>query len=169
MWITRQPGFLRINPCFFSEEGERSDGMYRNPIPAVDIIIELPNGIVLIKRKNPPAGWALPGGFVDYGESLEGAAVREAFEETGVKVDLIRQLYTYSDPSRDRRHHTLSTVFIAHGHGEPSAGTDAASVRVVTPPWPTPLAFDHEGILSDYLATRKNPLFNPLARFVHEP
>jgi len=85
----------------------------RNPLVTVDIIIEVGGGIVLIARKNPPHGWALPGGFVDYGESLETAAVREAKEETSLDVGLTEQFYTYSDPSRDARHHTVSTVFIA--------------------------------------------------------
>ena len=86
--------------------------IYKNPLPTVDIIIEVVGGIVLIERKNKPLGWALPGGFVDYGESLEQAAVREALEETGLAIRLIQQLKTYSDPNRDPRHHTLSTVFI---------------------------------------------------------
>src|SRR5262247_4314013 len=86
----------------------------RSPLPTVDIIIELGvGGVVLIERKNFPRGWALPGGFVDYGESLEAAALREAEEETSLKVKLIEQFYAYSDPSRDSRHHTISTVYIA--------------------------------------------------------
>jgi 8-oxo-dGTP diphosphatase len=76
---------------------------YKNPIPTVDIIIEAEKGVVLIERANPPYGWALPGGYVDYGESLEEAACREALEETGLKIELLRQFYTYSDPSRDAR------------------------------------------------------------------
>src|SRR5512143_4149268 len=106
-------------------------GGYRNPFPTVDIIIELRRpdgrpGIVMIKRKNPPPGWALPGGFVDYGESLEHAAVREAKEETTLDVELVRQLHTYSDPSRDKRFHPISTVFVASADGLPVAGDDAA-------------------------------------------
>ena len=85
----------------------------RNPVPTVDIIIEIGDRIVLIERKYPPHGWALPGGFVDYGESFERAAVREAQEETGIAVSDLRQFRTYSDPGRDRRMHTASTVFIA--------------------------------------------------------
>ncbi len=91
----------------------------RNPLLTVDIIIEIDGKIVLIERKNPPHGWALPGGFVDYGESIESAAVREAAEETSLVVNLIEQFYTYSDPHRDPRHHTVSTVFIATAQGEP--------------------------------------------------
>src|SRR5512135_3120204 len=101
--------------------------VYRNPIPTVDIIIEVgPNEIVLIKRKNPPYGWAIPGGFVDYGESLEKTAVREAMEETDLEVKLIRQFHTYSDPKRDPRHHSISTVFIAKAKGVPQAKDDAS-------------------------------------------
>ncbi len=88
--------------------------IYQNPIPTVDIIIEIESkGIILIKRKNPPHGWAIPGGFVDYGESLEKAAIREAKEETNLDVKSIRQFHTYSDPKRDPRHHSISTVYIA--------------------------------------------------------
>ena len=93
--------------------------VYQNPIPTVDIIIEIePKGIVLIKRKNPPYGWAIPGGFVDYGESLEKAAVREAKEETNLRVEIIKQFHTYSDPKRDPRHHSISTVYIAKAKGD---------------------------------------------------
>ena len=98
---------------------------FRNPLPTVDIIIEVAESIVLIERRNPPHGWALPGGFVDYGESLENAAVREAREETSLEVKLIEQFHTYSDPRRDPRHHTLSTVFIGTARGEPEAADDA--------------------------------------------
>jgi len=126
---------------------------YRNPFPTVDIIIRMENGgIVLIKRKNPPYGWALPGGFVDYGESLEEAAVREAFEETSLNVTLCRQLGAYSDPDRDPRMHTISVVFIADGHGNPQAADDAADLAVFHPDsLPEHLAFDHGHILQDYL------------------
>lgn len=129
----------------------------RTPRLAVDLIIEVEGDrIVLIRRRNPPHGWALPGGFVEYGESLEAAAVREAKEETGLDIELIRQLHTYSDPSRDPRGHTVSTVFIASAQGTPQAGDDAGDVRTVraTEP-PAPLAFDHVKILADYLAFRR--------------
>jgi ADP-ribose pyrophosphatase YjhB (NUDIX family) len=125
---------------------------YRNPLPTVDIIIELNSGgIVLIERKNPPPGWALPGGFVDYGESLEEAARREAREETSLEVDLVRQFHTYSRPDRDPRRHTISTVFIARAAGRPRADDDAAALGVFSrEDLPTPLAFDHAEILDDY-------------------
>ena len=142
--------------------------MYRNPLPTVDIVIETERGIVLVKRKNPPYGWALPGGFVDYGESLELAAVREAKEETGLDVVLVRQLYTYSDPRRDCRHHTLSTVFIATATGSPRSGSDALLAEAFHPPWPSPLAFDHEAILADYLRFRDDPSYHPLRRVAPE-
>jgi len=125
---------------------------YRNPFPTVDIIIELENkGIVLIRRKNPPVGWAIPGGFVDYGESLEKAAVREAKEETGLDVVLLRQMHTYSSPDRDPRHHAISTVFIASSTGIPLAADDAAEAGIFTrDSLPSPLVFDHADILEDY-------------------
>ena len=128
---------------------------YRNPSPTVDLIIELPNEkIVLIERKNPPSGYALPGGFVDYGESLEDAAVREAQEETGLKVELVRQFHTYSDPSRDPRKHTITTVFIARADGTPQAGDDAAAILLADRDSLPELAFDHAQILHDYFANR---------------
>lgn len=126
---------------------------YSNPIPTVDIIIEQEGGIVLIERKNAPHGWAIPGGFVDYGESLEEAAVREAVEETGLDVRLVFQLGTYSDPGRDPRFHTISTVFVAAAEGTPRAGDDAIKAAVVRPDaLPAGLAFDHGRILNDYIA-----------------
>lgn len=124
---------------------------YKNPSPTVDIIIELGGGVVLIERKNEPFGWALPGGFVDYGESLEDAAVREALEETSLDVRLKCQMHAYSDPSRDPRRHTLSVVFVAEASGSPEAGDDARGVGVFTgKTLPEPLVFDHARILSDY-------------------
>jgi len=125
---------------------------YRNPLPTVDIIIELAGGgVVLIERENPPYGWALPGGFVDYGESLETAAVREAEEETSLRVELIEQFYTYSDPRRDPRHHTITTVYVATAQGAPKAADDAKRAEVfVAGQLPEPLAFDHRRILTDY-------------------
>ena len=103
---------------------------YRNPFPTVDIIIEINGGIVLIERKNPPYGWALPGGFVDYGESLEQAARREAKEETSLTITNLRLLGCYSDPQRDARMHTISTVFAAKGTGTPMAADDAANLAI---------------------------------------
>ena len=128
---------------------------YRNPLPTVDIIIETGDGIILIARKNKPLGWALPGGFVDYGESLEQAAVREALEETGLHVTLTRQLKTYSAPQRDPRHHTISTVFIASAAGRPQAGDDAEKLGLFTRDSLPPLVFDHAEILADYFAYKK--------------
>lgn len=124
--------------------------LYKNPLPTVDIIIEVDGGIVLIERKNPPFGWALPGGFVDYGESLEAAAQREALEETGLEVELLRQLHTYSDPQRDQRFHTISTVFVAAAKGTPQPGDDARQAKVFQREDLPPLAFDHGKILDDY-------------------
>ena len=127
----------------------------RNPFPTVDIIIELPEGIVFIERKNPPFGWALPGGFIDYGESAENAAVREAKEETGLDVVLVRQFHVYSDPDRDPRHHTMSVVFIATATGIPKAGDDAKVAKVFSRENPPKdLCFDHGRILTDYLQAR---------------
>jgi len=135
----------------------------RNPIPTVDIIIEVEGGrIVLIERRFPPLGWALPGGFVDYGESLEAAAVREAGEETCLEVVLIGQLHTYSDPARDTRVHTCSTVFVGRGTGTPRAEDDAKGIALVDPDdLPAPLCFDHAAILADYRRWRRErwPLF----------
>lgn len=126
--------------------------VYKNPAPTVDIIIEIESkGIVLIKRKNPPYGWAIPGGFVDYGESLEQAAVREAKEETDLDVKLERQLHTYSDPKRDPRHHSISTVYIAKAKGKPQARDDAVEIGIFNESnLPDPIAFDHRSILNDY-------------------
>lgn len=125
---------------------------YLHPYPTVDIIIEMGNGcIVLINRKNPPFGWALPGGFVEYGESIEVAAVREAKEETSLEITLKSQLHTYSDPHRDSRKHTITTVFIATAQGEPVAADDAKEIGIFTKDnLPHPLAFDHEKILINY-------------------
>ncbi len=128
---------------------------YRNPTPTVDIIIELTDRlhrpIVLIERLNEPHGWALPGGFVDYGEAVETAAKREAKEEVGLAVELIEQFHVYSDPARDPRQHTLSIVFLAIAQGEPTAGDDTKHLEVFEP-WrvPTNLCFDHDRILRDY-------------------
>ena len=130
---------------------------YRNPVPTVDIIIEVGDqGIILVKRKNYPHGWAIPGGFVDYGESAESAAAREAREETAVEVTSLKQFRVYSDPARDPRQHTLSVVFIARGEGIPRAGDDAADMSIFTQDTlPEPLAFDHEKILHEYFASKE--------------
>jgi ADP-ribose pyrophosphatase YjhB (NUDIX family) len=127
----------------------------RNPVPTVDLIIEYNEGIILIERKNPPDGWALPGGFVDYGETLESAARREAKEETGLDVELIRQFHAYSDPKRDPRHHTITIVFVAHATGSPKAGDDAKELGIFTEnTLPDKIAFDHRAILTDYFSGR---------------
>ena len=128
----------------------------RNPLLTVDIIIEVRGGIVLIERKNIPHGWALPGGFVDYGESIETAALREAKEETSLDVTLTEQFYTYSDPRRDARHHTVSTVFIATAHGTPRGADDAKAARVFGEnDLPQPIVFDHGQILRDYFEFKR--------------
>jgi ADP-ribose pyrophosphatase YjhB (NUDIX family) len=126
--------------------------VFRNPVPTVDIIIEVESkGVILIKRKNPPYGWAIPGGFVDYGESLEEAALREAKEETNLEVELVRQFHTYSAPERDPRHHSISTVYIARGKGKPKAQDDAVEIGVFNElNLPDEIAFDHRSILRDY-------------------
>ncbi|MGP1387190.1 MAG: NUDIX domain-containing protein [Thainema sp.] len=132
---------------------------HRNPSPTVDIIIELVDRphrpIVLIERKNPPYGWAIPGGFVDYGESMETAASREAQEETGLEVSLVEQFHVYSDPDRDPRQHTISLVFIATATGTPQAADDAKHLEVFDM-WQIPqnLCFDHDQVLRDYLTYR---------------
>ncbi len=129
---------------------------YRNPTPTVDAIIEIDEGsVVLVRRRNEPLGWALPGGFVDYGETLEQAVKREAFEETSLAITAIRQMHTYSDPRRDPRQHTISTVFTARASGTPKAGDDAADVGVFTKDsLPDPIVFDHAAILEDYFTGR---------------
>jgi 8-oxo-dGTP diphosphatase len=128
--------------------------VYRNPLLTVDIIIRMTRGtVVLIERKNPPYGWALPGGFVDYGESLEEAAWREAREETGLELEDLEQFRAYSDPHRDPRHHTVSVVFSALGKGTPTAADDARRVKVFPiEGLPADLAFDHARILGDYFS-----------------
>jgi len=128
----------------------------RNPVPTVDVIITHGDGVVLVQRKNPPEGWALPGGFIDYGESAEDAAVREAREETGLAVRNLAQFRVYSDPRRDCRMHTLTVVFTADAHGQLRAGDDAASARVFSlRALPDPMAFDHRQILDDYIEHRR--------------
>jgi ADP-ribose pyrophosphatase YjhB (NUDIX family) len=125
----------------------------RNPFLTVDAIIEIGGGIILIKRKNPPPGWAIPGGFVDYGETLEDAVIREAKEETGLDIKLVRQFHTYSEPKRDPRHHTVSTIFIATASGTPVAADDALEVKIFTREnLPEEIAFDHRMILEDYFS-----------------
>ena len=140
---------------------------YRNPVPTVDVIIEAPGGVVLIRRRNPPHGWALPGGFVDVGETVEDAARREVQEECGLDVELRALLHVYSAPDRDPRQHTLSVTFIGVSTLAPTAGDDATDAAVFPiNALPEPLAFDHRRILADYqrfLTTGRRPLESGVA------
>ena len=123
----------------------------------VDAIIEIDGGVVLIRRKFPPPGWALPGGFVEWGETVEAATIREAHEETGLDIQLTQLLGVYSDPRRDPRRHTVATVFVATASGVPVAGDDAAEARIYTAATlPSPLAFDHDTILADYFEFKRS-------------
>ncbi|MFH0754992.1 MAG: NUDIX domain-containing protein [Candidatus Omnitrophota bacterium] len=126
------------------------------PYVCADIIIEMDEGIILIERTNPPFGWALPGGFVDRGESLETAAAREAREETNMNLKDLKQFHTYSEPSRDPRFHTITTIFTAKGIGTPKAGDDAKGLKIVPLSQLRQLhfAFDHNKVLNDYLVSR---------------
>jgi len=141
---------------------------YKNPKPTVDILIELagaPGQIVFIIRKNEPRGLALPGGFVDEGEWVADAAVREAKEETGLDVELVELFHVYSDPARDPRQHTVSTVFLARATGQPVGGDDAAECIVCAPDAvPQPLVFDHATIIADYLAYKRHGVRPPPRR-----
>ena len=130
---------------------------YSNPVPTVDIIIEMDQQrIVLIERKNPPFGWALPGGFVEYGEKLEAAAIREAREETSLDITLAGQFHTYSDPKRDPRQHNISTVFVATAKGNPKAASDARNVGLFSKnDLPESFAFDHKQIVLDFFTVRE--------------
>lgn len=126
------------------------------PYVTVDIIIEYDDGIVIIERSNPPYGWALPGGFVDAGESLEEAAAREAKEETNLDLINLKQMHTYSDPDRDPRFHTVSTVFTAKGKGKAKSGDDAKDLKVVKfeDLLGGDYAFDHKQVIKDYLKNK---------------
>ena len=126
------------------------------PLPTVDIIIEIGGGIVLVERRHEPLGWAIPGGFVDFGEPLAAAARREAKEETSLDVELVDLLGCYSDPRRDARGHTISTVFVARASGHPRGGDDAARAEIFREDaLPSPIVFDHPTILSDYFLWRR--------------
>ncbi len=128
---------------------------YKNPKPTADIIVNFGEKILLVNRRNPPHGWAMPGGFIDYGESAEDAAVREIREETGVEVTGLAQFHTYSDPKRDPRFHTITVVFTARGTGVPIAGDDAGEVGLFGPDeLPSPIVFDHPRILDEYFRAR---------------
>jgi 8-oxo-dGTP diphosphatase len=132
---------------------------YRNPKPTCDILIELagaPGQLVFIERKNEPRGLALPGGYVDEGEWIADAAVREAKEETGLDVEVIELFHVYSNPTRDTRQHAISTVFIARASGTPVGADDALRCLVCAPDaLPGPLVFDHAVIVSDYVTYRQ--------------
>ena len=132
--------------------------MKPGPRLTVDVIIRMDDDarrIVLVRRRFPPPGWAIPGGFVDAGETVEAAAAREALEETGLVVEDLRQFHVYSDPSRDVRGHTVSTVFTARAAGEPCGGDDAVEARVfAADALPDDIAFDHGAILEDYVSGR---------------
>ena len=128
----------------------------RNPLPTADVLIEVGDRIVLVRRKHPPEGWAIPGGFVEVGETVETAAVREAFEETGLRVTLTALLGVYSDPARDPRHHTITTAYVGRAEGAPLGGDDAAEARLFgEADLPSPIAFDHAKILADYFRYKK--------------
>ena len=132
---------------------------HKSPFPAVDIIIEMidrpERPIILIERHHRPYGWAIPGGFMDYGEPAEATARREAMEEIGLEIELVDLLQVYSDPARDERQHTISVVYIATAKGEPKAGDDAKDAKIINV-WeiPSNLCFDHDRILHDYLQYR---------------
>ncbi len=131
---------------------------YRNPIPTVDILIELadaPGQLVFVERTHEPLGFALPGGFVDYGEWVADAAVREAKEETGLDIELVELFHVYSNPARDPREHTMSTVFIARAAGTPVGGDDAARCIIAAPDALT-LVFDHATIVADYVEYKRS-------------
>src|SRR5271168_1942755 len=122
------------------------------PPIAADIITEIGDKVVLIERRNFPLGWAIPGGFVDFGETVEAAAIREAREEISLEVELRALLGVYSRPDRDPRGQTITVVYIGRGTGEPRGADDAKSARLFSPfAPPAPLAFDHAEILADYL------------------
>ena len=124
---------------------------FKNPLPTADVIVSIGGKVVLIRRRNPPYGWAIPGGFIDWGESAEDAAAREMHEEIGLELTGLRQFHTYSDPSRDPRGHTITVVFTAEAVATPRAGDDAADAGLFDPADPPkPMAFDHASILEDY-------------------
>jgi ADP-ribose pyrophosphatase YjhB (NUDIX family) len=128
----------------------------KSPKLTIDIIINIEGKIVLIKRKNPPYGWALPGGFVDYGETVENAAIREAKEETSLYLENLKQFHVYSEPSRDPRGHNISVVFTAQGIGVPKAADDAKEIGLFSQnDLPKEIAFDHKNILGDYFKSNR--------------
>lgn len=127
----------------------------RNPVPTVDLLILRGDEIVFVRRRFEPIGWALPGGFVDVGETVAQAAVREAKEETGLAVHLDALLHVYSNPRRDPRRHTMTVAFVAHADGEPEGGDDAGEARYFPlDALPSPIVFDHAGIVADFVRFR---------------
>lgn len=152
-----QEAFDIFHKSLFSYLRHAVEVLQNGPFTVVDAIIEINDGIVIIQRMNPPFGWALPGGFVDYGESLEDAVVREAKEETGLVIKKIKQFHTYSDPKRDPRFHTIGTVFIGEATGSPKAGDDAANLKIIQENDldSVNFAFDHKEIIKDYFKHTK--------------
>lgn len=138
----------------------------KTPLLTVDIVIQYENGLILIERKNPPTGWALPGGFVDVGESLEDAALREAKEETSLDIELIEQFHAYSKPERDARFHTVTVVYTARAvSGVLKGRDDALRARVFSETvLPDRIVFDHRQIIEDYLhylrSGKRPPVFS---------
>ncbi|MBT4540367.1 NUDIX hydrolase [Candidatus Woesearchaeota archaeon] len=132
------------------KSNEINDSVPKTPNLTVDIIIRFMGGIVLIKRKYDPIGWALPGGYVDYGETVEAAAIRETKEETNLNIQLVKQFHVYSNPKRDLKKHNVTVVFIAEGKGELKAGDDATDVEVIMENNIPKMCFDHNQILKDY-------------------
>ncbi len=132
------------------EETNTQPKCIRTPYVAVDVIIRYKGGIVLVKRSTEPYGWALPGGLVEYGETLENAAIREAKEETNLDIELIKQLHAYSDPKRDPRNHCVCVVFVAEGKGDLKHSDETSEVEVCMENKIPKLCFDHNQILMDY-------------------
>ncbi len=169
-------GLKEITFCLFDKEAYEvfnkgvvdyltyvTQKLQNGPFITVDALVEIDNAIVLVKRSNPPFGWALPGGFVDYGESLEKAVIREAKEETDLDIEDIQQFHTYSDPDRDPRFHTIGTVFIAKAKGRPQAGDDASGIKLIglEEVEKTEVTFDHKRILRDYIKYKKTKRGHP--------
>lgn len=145
---------VRENAKILCERCSYPVKIYNNPIPTVDIIIQIDSKIVLVRRRNEPFGWAIPGGFIDYGESAEAAAVREAKEETDLDVSITGLFNVYSNPDRDPRYHTISTVFKAKARGIPRAGDDAQDIGLFERNnLPDDIAFDHRKILQDFFSS----------------
>ncbi|MFH1414439.1 MAG: macro domain-containing protein [Candidatus Omnitrophota bacterium] len=159
--LYNQEAFEVFNRGVISYINYMTEKLQSGPFTTVDAIIEIDNGIVLVQRSNPPFGWALPGGFVDYGESLEDAVTRETKEETNLEITELKQFHTYSDPRRDPRFHTIGTVFITKVKGQPKAGDDAASLKIakISELGKLEFAFDHKQIINDYLEYKKKAMF----------